>query len=141
MDDAELARIVASIPELARLGTEVRFFTAGDANAVAQKGKDDAAGITFSAQPVFWSPEPSVDVLALTGRAKNMSFVLALYPQEGGSYRLASFMLFAGDVSPVVLAYRADRKRDLFWTSCWNCPGDQGGVSFRDDRRVVIVQH
>jgi hypothetical protein len=141
MDDAELVRIVQQIPELSRLGSELRFFATGDANAIAGRAKDDANGITFSAQPVYWSPEPSVDVLVLTGRGKNASFVLALYPQEGGSFRLASFFLFAGDVAPVVLAYRPERRRELFWTTCWNCSGDQGGISFRDDRRVVIVQH
>ncbi len=141
MEDAELVRIVQQIPELSRLGSELRFFATGDANAIAGRAKDDANGITFSAQPVYWSPEPSVDVLVLTGRGKNASFVLALYPQEGGAYRLASFLLFAGEVAPVVLAYRAERRRELFWTTCWNCSGDQGGVSFRDDRRVVIVQH
>lgn len=141
MDDAELVRIVQQIPELSRLGSDLRFFATGDANAIAGRAKDDANGVTFSAQPVFWSPEPAVDVLVLTGRGKNASFVLALYPQEGGTYRLASFFLFAGDVAPVVLAYRPERRRELFWTTCWNCSGDQGGVSFRDDRRVVIVQH
>jgi hypothetical protein len=143
MDDAELVRIVASIPELSGLGAELRFFTAGDANAISQKAREDTTNVTFSPQPLLWSPDASVDILALTGRGKHGSFILALYPpaEATGPYKLASFLVFSADLSPVVLAYRATTRRELFWTTCWGCPGEQGGISFREDRHVVIVQH
>jgi hypothetical protein len=143
MDDAELSRIISNVPELSKLGKELRFFTQGDAVSVTQRNKEDANGFVFSEKPLQWSPEVGADVLVLTGRSKNTSFVIALYPLGGGSdsYRLASFFVAPGDTAPLILAYKPERRRELFWTGCWNCQAEQGGVSYRDDKRVVIVQH
>jgi hypothetical protein len=44
-------------------------------------------------------------------------------------------------VAPVALAYEPFRKKELRWTACWGCSGEQGAVSYRDDRRVIVVQH
>ena len=44
-----------------------------------------------------------------------------------------------GEVAPVALAYRP-AERTLWWTSCWQCPGETGHVSIREDHHVVIVQ-
>jgi hypothetical protein len=142
MDDAELAKLIGQIPELAPLAGDVRFFSAGDIASIMQRSREDTASVSMTAQPLWWSPDPSVDVLVIAGRSKPGSFVVALHPgATEGSYRLASFFVFTGDHTPVVLAYKPGVRRELFWTSCWGCPGDQGGVSFREDRRVVIVQH
>jgi hypothetical protein len=141
MDDAELSRIISNVPELSKLGKDLRFFTQGDAVAVTQRNKEDANGVVFSEKPLQWSPEVGADVLVLTGRSKNTSFVIALYPAGSDSYRLASFFVAPGDTAPLILAYKPERRRELFWTGCWNCQAEQGGVSYRDDKRVVIVQH
>jgi hypothetical protein len=45
-----------------------------------------------------------------------------------------------GDVAPVALAYNPGKRRELQWSTCWGCSGESGGVSFREDRRIVIVQ-
>jgi hypothetical protein len=142
IDDTELTRIVGTVPELARFSGELRLFTQGDALQVSKKGRDDPNGVIFSEKPLLWAPEPGAEVLVLTGHSKNTGFIIALYSNPGGAtYRLASFMMMPGDPSPVVLAYRSERRRELFWTSCWGCSAEQGGVSYRDDKRVVIVQH
>jgi hypothetical protein len=45
------------------------------------------------------------------------------------------------DLSPVALAYETSHRKELHWTSCWGCPGEQGAVSYRpEEHRVVIVQ-
>jgi hypothetical protein len=61
--------------------------------------------------------------------------------QGGGDYRLASALLLLGETAPVALAYQADYPRDLYWSSCWGCLGEQGSVKLREDHKVVIVQH
>jgi hypothetical protein len=43
------------------------------------------------------------------------------------------------EMAPVALAYRKNEP-DLWWTTCWQCPGETGHVSLRDDGHVVIVQ-
>jgi hypothetical protein len=145
IDEAELGRIVGAVPELARLGQELRLFTQGDALQISKKGREEPNGVVFSEKPILWAPEAGAEVLVLTGRSKSTGFVIALYPvhHEGAAdtYRLASFLIMPGDLSPVVLAYRPERRRELFWTGCWDCSAEQGGVSYREDRRVVIVQH
>jgi hypothetical protein len=141
IDAAELAKIIAGVPELARIGTDVRFFNAGDVSTITSRSGAAHEGVTFVTTPIFWSPRPGVDLLVATGRGKSMSFVIALWPLGGGKYSFASSFLMLHDLSPVALAYDPAHRKELRWTSCWGCPGEQGLVSYRaEERRVVIVQ-
>lgn len=140
MDDAELGALVAKTPELARIGDGVRFLTAETASQAYARSDTSREGIKFTSAPLLWSPERGVELVVLTGRSNRNSFVLAFYPLPGGGFRLASSMLFLRDVSPMVLAYRASSRRELLWTSFWGSRTDEGYVSWRDDKRVVIVQ-
>jgi hypothetical protein len=131
---------VGGFPELARIGTEVRLFE-GEVQSVVNRSNAAHEGITFTGSPTIWSPELGVEVLVVTGRTKNLSFVVALYAGAADKYRLASSFLMLGDVAPVALAYNPQRRKELLWSSCWGCSGEQGSISLRDDHRVVIVQH
>jgi hypothetical protein len=134
----ELANLVVAAPELARVGTELAFFDPTDGSYIV-RSTADRQGITFSSQPILWSPEPGQQVLVVVARAKAASFVAAWWLLADGSYRLASTFVMLGEVAPVALAYRAT-ERTLWWTSCWQCPGETGHLSVRDDHHVVIVQ-
>jgi hypothetical protein len=140
LDAKELADIVAQAPELGKFGAEVRLFDPADASAVTGRTQAPREGLTFSTQPILWSPDTGVELLVVTGRSKTASFVLALYPLPSGKYKTASYFLMLGDVAPVALAYNPGKRRELQWTTCWGCSGESGGVSFREDRRIVIVQ-
>ncbi|MBL9110868.1 MAG: hypothetical protein JNM74_16405 [Myxococcales bacterium] len=140
LDKAELAQMVADAPELAKLGADVRLFDPADANAVTGRTQAPREGLTFVTQPILWSPDPGVEVLVVTGRSKTASFVLALFPLPSGKYKTASYFVMLGDVAPVALAYNPSKRRELQWTTCWGCSGETGAVSFREDRRIVIVQ-
>jgi hypothetical protein len=134
----ELARLVVSAPELSRVGTELAFFDPADGSYIA-RSTADRQGITFSSQPLLWSPEPGQQVLVVAARGKAASFVAAWWVLPDGGYRLASTFVMLGEIAPVALAYRGV-ERALWWTSCWQCPGETGHVSLRDDHHVVIVQ-
>ena len=140
LDAAEIAAIFAKVPELSRVAQDVKFFDPGDANAIVNRSSGSHENITFTEAPVLWSPEAGAELLVVTGHGKSSSFVVALYPLVGGSYRLASSFLMQNDLSPVALAFDPHRRKELIWTSCWSCAGDQGHVSLRDDHRIVIVQ-
>lgn len=143
LDASELAAIVAGAPELAGrpgFGAELRLFDPADATSVVGRTQAPHVGMVFSTQPLLWSPDPGVEVLVVTGRSKTASFVLALFPLPSGKYKIASYFVMLGDVAPVALAYNPGRRRELQWTTCWGCSGETGGVSFREDRRIVIVQ-
>lgn len=134
----ELARLVGEAPELARVGTELSFFDPQDGSYVA-RSKADREGIVFSSQPILWSPEPGQQVLVVAARGKSASFVAAWWVLPDGAYRLASTFVMLGEIAPVALAYKPT-ERTLWWTSCWQCPGETGHVSVREDHHVVIVQ-
>lgn len=134
----ELSTLVAAAPELSRVGTELSFFDPADGSYVARSTADHQ-GITFSSQPLLWSPEPGQQVLVVTARGKAASFVAAWWVLPDGGHRLASTFVMLGEVAPVALAYRPT-ERNLWWTSCWQCPGETGHLSVREDHHVVIVQ-
>ena len=141
LEPAQLAKIFAQVPELARLGSDLRYFTEGDVRAMTARTGSPHEGITFMTTPILWSPEPGAELLVAAGRGKSMSFVVALWTLAGDRYRFASSFLMLNDLSPVALAFETSRRKELRWTSCWGCPGEQGTVSYRpDDHRVVIVQ-
>ncbi len=134
----ELARLVADAPPLARVGSELAFFDPQDGSYIVRSNAD-REGISFTTQPVLWSPEPGQQVLVVVARGKTASFVAAWWVLPDGGHRLASSFVMLGEVAPVALAYRPT-ERTLWWTSCWQCPGETGHVSVRDDHHVVIVQ-
>jgi hypothetical protein len=134
----ELGRLVSEAPELARVGTELSFFDPQDGSYVARSTADHQ-GVVFSAQPLLWSPEPGQQVLVVAARGKSASFVAAWWVLPDGGYRLASTFVMLGEIAPVALAYKPS-ERGLWWTTCWQCPGETGHVSVREDHHVVIVQ-
>jgi hypothetical protein len=134
----ELAKLVTEAPELARVGTELAFFDPADGSYTV-RSTADRQGVAFSSQPILWSPEPGQQVLVVAARGKIASFVAAWWLLPGGGYRLASTFVMMGEIAPVALAYRP-AERTLWWTSCWQCPGETGHVSVREDHHVVIVQ-
>ena len=141
IEPAQLAKIFAQVPELARIGSELRYFTAGDVSQMYARSGASHEGITFTTSPILWSPESSTELLVATGRGKNMSFVVALWTLPDEKYGFASSFLMLNDLSPVALAYDHTHRKELRWTSCWGCNGEQGFVSYRaEERRVVIVQ-
>jgi hypothetical protein len=141
LEPAQLAKIFGQVPELVRLGHDLRFFTEGDVKAILARTGATHEGITFITTPILWSPEAGAELLVAAGRGKSMSFVVALWTLPGDRYRFASAFLMLNDLSPVALAFEPTRRKELRWTSCWGCPGEQGTVSYRpEDHRVVIVQ-
>jgi hypothetical protein len=134
----ELGRLVGDAPELARVDSELSFFDPQDGSYVV-RSTADRQGIVFSSQPILWSPEPGRQVLAVVARSRTGSFVAAWWVLPEGGYRLASTFVMLGEVAPVALAYRPT-ERTLWWTTCWQCPGETGHFSVRDDHHVVIVQ-
>ena len=98
-------------------------------------------GISVATAPIYWSPETGVELLVTTGRAAKTGFIVALWTMPEGRYRFASSFLLLNDPGTIVLAYDTARRKELRWSSCWGCTGQQGAVSLRDDGRVVIVQY
>ena len=141
LEASDLAKIFAEVPELTRISDGVRLLSNDDVKTILARSRSSGDGITFATAPILWSPETGVELLVATGRAKKTGFVVALWPLPDGKYRFASSFLFLGNSMPVALAYEPSRRKELRWSACWGCAGEQGAVSLRDDGRVVIVHY
>ena len=145
LEPSQLAEIFATIPQLSSLQS-IRFFSdPEDPTTVLKRGKStpgapDTEGFTLTTSPLLWNPAPGEEVVVVLGRGAKDSFIVALYRLPDNKYKLASSLLFANDVGPFALAYHPEVRERLLWSSCWKCAGEGGAVSFRDGRRVVIVQ-
>jgi formylglycine-generating enzyme required for sulfatase activity len=146
LEPKQVAEIFSTIPQLASLGSQIRYFTEPDDTAtVLRRGKTaqgpaDLEGFTLTTSPLLWNPAPGEEVIVVLGRGAKDSFIAALYRLPDNRYRLASSLLFVNDSGPFALAYHPDVRERLIWSSCWKCTGEGGTVSLRDGRRVIIVQ-
>ena len=146
LDPSQVAEIFATIPQLASVQQSIRYFAEPeDTTTVLRKGRTpqaaaDPEGFTLTTSPLVWNPAPGEEVVVLLGHGSKDSFVVALYRLPDNRYRLASSLLLANDLGPFALAYHPNVRERLLWSSCWKCAGEGGAVSFRDGRRVVIVQ-
>ncbi len=134
----QLASLVAAAPELARVGGDVAFFEPGDGTYLT-RSRAAHEDFVFTSQPVVWTPKEGVRGLVCAAHSKESSFVAAWAKTAGGRLRLESAFTMLGELAPIALAYRKTEP-DLWWTTCWQCPGETGHVSLHGDGRVVIVQ-
>lgn len=140
-----LEQMFGTIPQLAKLKTPILYF---DQEAAPKQvmsrsdaGTDDPKGYILTTQPVAWRPAPGEDLVVAAGLAGGTdSFIVALYRLPDGRHRVASTLVLKGDSGPVVLAYDRSVDNRLEWSTCWQCPGEAGRITYRDDRRVIITQ-
>lgn len=135
----DLARLVASSPPLSRFASDTRSFDPADGSYLL-RSQADREGVSFTTQPIVWSPDSNDEILVVTARGQAASFVAAFRAPPGAPWKIASSLVLLGEVSPVALAYRPGQRGTLWWTSCWQCSGEMGHVSLRDDGHVVVVQ-
>lgn len=139
LEGAQLGATLAQFPELARVRTGARLFQAPEVAAVFEKAAP-GDGVTVTADPIEWSPEPGTDLLVFAGKSKGGSFIVALHRLGDGKLRLASSLVFANDNVPIALAYEPNIRREIRWSTSWGTMGESGAVTCRDDHRIVIVQ-
>lgn len=136
----KLRELVEQEPELEQAQSHPKLFHATDVQKVLNKGKVSSSDWTLTTEPILWSPEVGTRILVFAGRAETGSFIVAFHKINNDQYRLASSFVFAHEHEPIVLGYQPTIKREILWSTCWNCPGEGGAITYRDDHRVVIVQ-
>lgn len=140
---AEVAKMLASVPNIKDLATDVAFFKEpDDPNVVLARGDAGAPpqNVTLTTSPLLWSPVPGEELLVVTGKTGKDSFIVAFYRLPGDRYRIGSSMWMKGEKGPVVLGFNGYVRKKLAWATCWECNGESGNVTYRDDGRVVITQ-
>jgi len=146
---AQLSQIIATIPELARVREGLAIFSPSAIGEVLNHGRTTAAQhpeVTFTVNPVRWSPVFGEEILAFVATSTVGSFVAALYvlPMLDGHtprYRHAASFILAGDRVSMALAYGPATREEVQWSACWNCGGEHGVVHYsREDGRAIAVQ-
>lgn len=138
-----VAKMLASVPDLKGLSSEVAFFKEPDDPSVVLARADAGAppqNVTLTTSPLLWSPVPGEELLVVAGRAGKDSFIVAFYRVPGERHRIGSTMWMKGERGPVVLGFNGHVRRKLAWATCWDCNGESGNITYRDDGRVVITQ-
>jgi hypothetical protein len=143
-----LASLFASNPKLKPFAEGLKFFRdeAGVGSALKRgKGCPESTpptpSETLTTPPILWSPVPGEELLLVAGQsAGSRSFIVAFHRLSGDRYRVAAAMLMDDEPGPVVLAYNQNVRKKLEWSIGWQCPGESGNVTYRDEHRVTITQ-
>lgn len=139
----ELGEMLASVPSLSTLDREITYFKEpDDVNVVLARGDAGAppANTVLTTSPLLWNPVPGEQIVVLAGRAGKDSFVVAFYRLPGDRYRIASTLVLKDEKGPIALGFNGYVRKRLSWATCWDCRGESGNVTYRDDGRVVITQ-
>ncbi len=144
LTSAQAAEMFATVPELKDLGHDITYFKEpDDVNLALSRGDAGAGGVpntAFTTSPILWSPVPGEEILVVAGRAQKSAFIVAFYRLPGDRYRIGSSFILRDEKGPIVLGYNSYVRKRLSWALCWDCRGESGFVSFREDNRVVITQ-
>lgn len=126
--------------ELTRFTSDYRLFGDDFGTVASRSSTPIPESMTLTTSPILWRPDDTSTFLVATGRAKNASAILA-FRVENERAELVSAFVMRHDVAPVVLAYDRRARKELYWSTCWKCPGEQGAISPREPGRVAIVQY
>lgn len=141
---AQVADMLATVPQLKDLSREITFFKEPEdvqhALARGDAGVGTVPNTSFTTHPLLWSPVPGEEILVLAGRAQKSSFIVAFYRLPDDRYRIGSSFILKDEKGPVVLGYNNYNRKKLSWALCWDCRGESGNVTYREDNRVVITQ-
>ena len=138
----ELQQALAADPAGKALAKDIKFFREPEgANTVVSRGPGEKKGFDFTVAPLLWNPTPGAEILLVAARSgETTSFIAAFHVLPGGKYRLASTFILQNEPGPVALAYSADIRPRVHFSTCWGCPGETGKALFRKPETVVIVQ-
>jgi formylglycine-generating enzyme required for sulfatase activity len=144
-DPAKAAALLQSNPKLAPFAKGVSFYSEQDAvKEVLARGPAGASakpGPVLTTGPVLWSPAPNEELVVVAVKAQGAAVVAAFYRLPGDKHRLASSLVLKDEGGPVVLAFSNFNRRRIVWSTCWDCPGEQGAIEYREGRRVVVVHN
>lgn len=140
----ELGEMFAGVPALASLEKDISYFKEpDDVNVVlarADAGTTAPQNTVLTTSPLLWNPVPGEQIVVVAGRAGKDSFVVAFYRLPGDRYRIASTLVLKDERGPIALGFNGYVRKRLFWATCWDCRGESGNVTYREDGRVVITQ-
>jgi hypothetical protein len=140
---SQAEEMFASVPQLKELHEITYFKEPDDVNLVLSRGDAGPGTVpntSFTTQPVLWNPIAGEEILVVAGKAQKRAFIVAFYRLPGDRYRIASSFIMNDERGPIALAYNNYVRKRMSWSTCWDCRGESGNVTYREDNRVVITQ-
>jgi hypothetical protein len=146
LNDAMLARLVRSIPELRRVWEEPRIQSDSvQTQALLRSGRTETSGIGFAItiQPVFWIPAQGDELMCIVGRSGKDLFTAALYTTGiPDLYVHAASMVLTevGDDDGIALFGGLRDRKLLGWGECDDCR-DGGSFEYHEEDGTITVGH
>lgn len=140
---SNVVSMFSSVPQLTELGEELSYFKEPDDLSIVLARGDAGAppqNTVLTTSPLVWNPVPGEEILVIAGKAAKDSFLVAFYRLPDNRYRLASSLILKNEKGPIVLGFNGYVRRKFAWATCWECQGESGNITFREDNRVVITQ-
>ena len=144
----KLAKLLSGDKRLAVLAKDIKYFREDAAKGtIMRRGRargSDAGALPpdtyLATKPLLWRPVPGEEILLVTGQSDKDSFIVAFHVLPSGGYRLGAALHMKDELGPVVFVYNPFRRRKLSWATCWECYGETGNITYREENRVVITQ-
>lgn len=167
---SKLETMLASLPKLAAVASEVKYFREENAidtvkrrgeragqiqglerTEAAEQGEASGYGSDFdlaqaklTTEPLLWNPVPGEEIVIVAGQSGKHSFIVALHRFAGEGeehrYRIGAALVMKDESGPIVLAHNANVRRRLKWLTCVGCYGQMGNIRYRKENRVTITQ-
>jgi hypothetical protein len=137
-----IRRALASVPEVARFASDFTLYGEVEAmRALGRGGKtiDDLLGWVLVKQGLRWEPVPGEEIWVFHGASGGHGVLVALYPIADGFAHAGTFA-FEGEPNGVAIAYTPPSPRELKWSTCWGCAGENGVLLYDESGRLVIRQ-
>ena len=140
--EERLRSIVQTVAELAEKTAEIHLFNDSEVDSVLERGGHDRAGLEawrFVTDVIVWSPIHGEEAWVFAATSRGSSFIAVLHPLPDGTFVHGASFIFDAEPTSIALAY-SPGQRDILWSTCWGCRGENGAVTLRDDGQIVIVQ-
>lgn|GEM_PF-231586 len=140
---AELRRILASVPEVARFAQRFTPYDADDVDRALGRGglsREALGGWALMAGVLLWAPAEGEHVWVLAGTSGPDSLIAVLYPMPDGTFLHAASFVLEAEATSIAVAYGVTSQRELLWSTCWGCGGEGGAITLKDDATIVITQ-
>lgn len=144
VDEARLREALAGVPELAAYASGFRLFRDSERAELITRAANSTPPFIVAQNRVVrtvlkWTPVPGETVWVVAGRSGNTSLVAVLHPLGDGTFAHAASLVLPGDPSTIVVSMREPEARELGFSTCFGCGGEDGEIKLRDDGRFVVV--
>jgi hypothetical protein len=140
--DVKLEQVRAALAAVPQLASHARSFVPFDdeeVNEALRRGDRSRGGIGFwqiLPSVTRWSPADGEELVVVSGRSDRGALIALFHELPDGKLTHAASTVIEEKETSVALGFNAEHREQLFWTTCYDCPGEDGLVAYTDDHRV-----